>query len=708
MMADREAEMIIRRVPLFCEVLWGCLELFPANHDYWVTKAIEFFACAHDVYHPIRRSLDQESPADISTMLVKRQVLGQQHFRAVYSSIIDFFLKKGWEIEAWRWLQKRRGRVLLDLLEEHSMSHVYISSLFSGNTEISAMFRKERQLVVDLARAQGEAKQSCRIALAEHRARLRGDPSLTDIFDDTKGETVHEPGLMSDIWSTTRWLPGDANIVLVDWFIATDETIYLVAYPKDLGNLSEDQQTMDATVGVYKVHITVSSIRAWREESMRFPRDGEKPLEERLDLISKLKPLIAPLEELSVPGDLIVFTAPDILEGLPVHAIPLNGRRPLITRNLVVYSPSISLYRKCLHRARVRVVPATLDRASFIGAYEGEGGSEQERHAIYRSVNELSRKFNGTVAWGHRATSMMMTVLLLISPWVHFHGHAHMQEADPMQQGLVLSGVTEGENRDKVVDVLLSMFAREAKRELTDEDRDVVRFYWSRTATSDAPFSRYMGLGSKAPQISQRKTDVETSVTNAVTERPVRRESYIHRMGVADIVIEVSDDRDARLDETRADVPSASFADEPLVPAFAADRLSENSYLSVSEILTLSLNMGNSPFVCCIACDSGVQDIGTGQEPLGLVSALLCAGASAVLGTLWPIRSDVGRLFSRHFYDHIETQIEQGPPLNAIGKKVLNLAQAVQYSTLQVKVEYEYPYNWAPFVLYGSPFYLYK
>lgn len=98
MLADREAEIIIRRVPLFCDVVWDCLELFPTKHEYWMSKAIQFFACANDVYDPVLVSLGQESPADISTMLVKRKVLGQQHSRAVYSRIVKLFFKKGWNV----------------------------------------------------------------------------------------------------------------------------------------------------------------------------------------------------------------------------------------------------------------------------------------------------------------------------------------------------------------------------------------------------------------------------------------------------------------------------------------------------------------------------------------------------------------------------------------------------------------------------------
>ena len=57
-----------------------------------------------------------------------------------------------------------------------------------------------------------------------------------------------------------------------------------------------------------------------------------------------------------------------------------------------------------------------------------------------------------------------------------------------------------------------------------------------------------------------------------------------------------------------------------------------------------------------VACDSSTQDIAAGDKPLGLLSALLYARAASVLGCLWPIDSEAGRIFGRKFYS-----FSQGP-----------------------------------------------
>src|SRR5207248_3175738 len=119
--------------------------------------------------------------------------------------------------------------------------------------------------------------------------------------------------------------------------------------------------------------------------------------------------------------------------------------------------------------------------------------------------------------------------------------------------------------------------------------------------------------------------------------------------------------------ETDADLGSLTQAtsaeaqsdkdETPPKEALLSDNLFQNSSrITVSDIFAMNLSEKH-PVICTIACDSGVQDVGTGDEPFGLVPALFCAGASSVVGTLWPIQSDTGRLFSHHFYAHLKKQI---------------------------------------------------
>lgn len=112
-----------------------------------------------------------------------------------------------------------------------------------------------------------------------------------------------------------------------------------------------------------------------------------------------------------------------------------------------------------------------------------------------------------------------------------------------------------------------------------------------------------------------------------------------------------------------------------------------------------NLQLQEGAHVTLIACESGKQDVSFGNEPLGMVPALLVAGACSVLATLWPIPSPVGQAFSESFYRY---GLGKEARLRSRGR--VNLARAVQRATLDVLEKYgENSSDWAPFALRGFP-----
>lgn len=159
---------------------------------------------------------------------------------------------------------------------------------------------------------------------------------------------------------------------------------------------------------------------------------------------------------------------------------------------------------------------------------------------------------------------------------------------------------------------------------------------------------------------------------------------------------------------------SSEQAEEPVQPPesnpghghrdLLSTLLDGSSRLNVSDIFAMNLRK-NKPFVCSIACDSGVQDVNAGDEPLGLVTALFCAGASSVLGTLWPMESSIGRMFTALFYESLVKQIDEVRRDDAYFVGVLNVARATREAILALKKDEEEPISWAGFVLHGAGFY---
>lgn len=107
--------------------------------------------------------------------------------------------------------------------------------------------------------------------------------------------------------------------------------------------------------------------------------------------------------------------------------------------------------------------------------------------------------------------------------------------------------------------------------------------------------------------------------------------------------------------------------------------------------------------VTLLACGSADQTYTPqGDEPLGIVSALLCAGATSVIGTMWKVQVSTAGLL---------TDILDGKLNKKDGRKdeLVDLAVAVQESALRLKKRRgegatDRPYHWAAFVLHGSWF----
>lgn len=119
--------------------------------------------------------------------------------------------------------------------------------------------------------------------------------------------------------------------------------------------------------------------------------------------------------------------------------------------------------------------------------------------------------------------------------------------------------------------------------------------------------------------------------------------------------------------------------------------------LTAREVFKLELS-SKRPVMLLIGCGSGVERLDPGDEPLGLVSGLLFAGASSVIATMWPIHDRLsGAKFSEHFYG-IDCDEKHK------FEESIDLARRMRAAALSIKknIPTRAPYFWAGFVLYGK------
>lgn len=126
---------------------------------------------------------------------------------------------------------------------------------------------------------------------------------------------------------------------------------------------------------------------------------------------------------------------------------------------------------------------------------------------------------------------------------------------------------------------------------------------------------------------------------------------------------------------------------------------SHEDLFQIRDIFALTLPAAH---LTLIACESGVQQIEPGDEPLGIISAFLFAGAASTVGTLWPTLSPAGRAFADAFYGNLRCQKEACVEDVSVVSLAVALREAVR--EMRANSATSSPYCWAPFVLHGAWF----
>ena len=117
-----------------------------------------------------------------------------------------------------------------------------------------------------------------------------------------------------------------------------------------------------------------------------------------------------------------------------------------------------------------------------------------------------------------------------------------------------------------------------------------------------------------------------------------------------------------------------------------------------------------------VACGSAAQTVRPGDEPLGLLTALLCSWANSVVGTMWPVEARAGVAFAEAFYRRLAMLAEprgpedeeDGPRDDPARRRMIDLAVVLQETVVELKRSRRQGYNtenvvhWGAFTLNGA------
>ncbi len=206
-----------------------------------------------------------------------------------------------------------------------------------------------------------------------------------------------------------------SGTALVDWFRAGDKLFVIV----DRGNDKPDMRWLE--LGPERVSELASVYLAPETAATTLRRDPQ--------LLQIFDSLIAPLAELTDPGEHLILCPTAPLHGIPLHALGIGGM-PLLQRNPISYTPSLSVLHHCLVRGNN---PAIRRKIALFG---NPGGDTPGSEALLR---DLADRFKVPLALGDAVTRPAVLAALRDAAIVHFQGHARHDPTDPMESRLHLS-----------------------------------------------------------------------------------------------------------------------------------------------------------------------------------------------------------------------------------------------------------------------------
>lgn len=106
--------------------------------------------------------------------------------------------------------------------------------------------------------------------------------------------------------------------------------------------------------------------------------------------------------------------------------------------------------------------------------------------------------------------------------------------------------------------------------------------------------------------------------------------------------------------------------------------------LTVGELYALRLN---ADLVTLSACETGLGQVNTGDDVVGLTRGFLYAGASNVVASLWQVDDEATSQLMIRFYEALASRPK---------------AEALRAAQLEVMKKYPHPYFWSAFYLTGS------
>ena len=531
--------------------------------------------------HQLEQIIDRKRH-DLSALTVEEALDAKQKLRnnedvqILYATAIPFYALQNDMDNVWLNVQKAKARSVSDLLGLGIIVPAGLANCINLDNEAKNLLGREQELLREAQNNKTDSQFIAQTKLDAHREMMKQNEHLREMLELSEGVPV----TISRLRALSESLQGQRSkrrILYADYVIVGGRISLLVALPE--------------SIAVFDLRSTEAQLDDWRKRHFQADQFlDHDDSDDNIAALQELTPLVEPLGQVSKEGDLIVLCASGALHAIPLHAAPLGAEssgKCLIDRNPIVHCPSMTVFEKCVTRARQTPPKDSTSGQAMLAVYETPNGPdwEEQRAQTYDTFASLAegiedaRVFTGADVTGSRFREECENAKI-----IHFLGHCNSSTENTMQHLVIAAG------------------------------------------SQDVPSQ-------------QRANGVEKHADNDL---------------------------------------------EVLTAPFTV------SDLFATSIRTMHFNL--------IACGSASQVIGSGDEPWGIVTALLCAGATSVEGTMWPIQVGTGETFMEMLYKGLGSSGEDG---------IVDLAVAHQRAVkrLKKKRDTQAPCHWAAFVLHGAWFY---
>jgi CHAT domain-containing protein/tetratricopeptide (TPR) repeat protein len=314
---------------------------------------------------------------------------------------------------AWNWAQRAKARALSDILGMGSVQPVRVMKELEKHPTTFKLILEERELATRISKSPPENRFPLRQELDTLWDRMAHDPYLSGYLELRLGTALDATDLEALMREGTE---AGRPCVLIDWIAVGNRVFLLAARPGQPPRL-------------VPLPLQLSTVRAFVSNNLA-SETFRLTLRDTPELLRELDALLAPLADLSHPGELLIMSPTGPLHALPLHALEIDGA-PLIARNPVVYCSSLSVLRHCLARRREDI--GMLSTAALFGDPSGD------RSDAAGLVAHLEQLFGAKPLIRDEVTRTAFTKAVSRRDLVHFQGHAVHMPDDPLNSYLVLA-----------------------------------------------------------------------------------------------------------------------------------------------------------------------------------------------------------------------------------------------------------------------------